>query len=162
PDVPALGADLVAADAARGAKQGQGIGASPSHTSTTSSTSTTSNPSTTSPGGGGRGGGGRYVRARHVHGPALRLQERDHRPDLLRRQLARHDGHDGLIAGDDVGGGVVERLEQVLFAGLPRLAAAAARADRSLALLVRQQVRGAGAEAVARGTAADAVVDLLA
>src|SRR5439155_24362862 len=106
-------------------------------------------------------GGGWNVGAGHIHRAALGFQERDHRPDLLRGQLPRHHRHDRLVAGDDVGGGVVERLEQILLARLPRLAAPAPRADRSLAFLVCQQVRSAGAERVVRRAAAGAGVALL-
>src|SRR5207245_2672905 len=66
-----------------------------------------------------------------------------------------------LVPGHDVRRGLVQRLVQILLAGLPRLALAAALADGTRALLVREQVRGAGAEAVARGAAADAVEHLL-
>src|SRR5207249_4955682 len=68
---------------------------------------------------------------------------------------------DRLVARDDVRRGIVERFEEVLLAGLPRLPPAAAGADRSRALLVGEQVRGTGAEAVAGGAASDAVEDLL-
>ncbi len=97
------------------------------------------------------------VIARHVHGAALRLEERDHRPHLLRRELLGHDGHDRLVAGDDVRRRVIERLVQVLLAALVGLPFGAANADRARALLVGEEVRSARAEAVARGAAPDPV-----
>ena len=106
-------------------------------------------------------GWGRDVRARDVHSPALRLEKRDHRPDLLGRELAGHDGHDRLIAGNDERGRVVERLEQVLLAGFPRLTLRAADPDLAGPLLVGQEVRGPGAESMARRAAADAVEHLV-
>src|SRR5213078_1437570 len=102
-------------------------------------------------GGGGGCGGSGDVRRAHVHGAALRLEERDQRPDLLGRELLRHDRHDRLIARDDVRRGVVERFEEVLLAALPGLALATARADRAGTLLVGEEVGGAGAEPVTGG-----------
>src|SRR5207247_7073135 len=94
-------------------------------------------------------------------GAALRLEERDHRPDLLGRELLRHHRHDRLVSLDHVGSGLVQRFEEILLAALPRLALAAARSDRAFALLVGEEVRRTGAEPVAGGAAADAVEDLL-
>src|SRR5205085_10292224 len=102
-----------------------------------------------------------YVVPCYVHGAALRLQEGDHRPDLLWRELPGHDRHDRLIARHDERGRIVERLVQMLLAALAGFPLAAAGADRSGALLVREEIGRARAEPVAGGAAADAVEHLL-
>src|SRR2546425_8526670 len=43
---------------------------------------------------------------------SVRLEKRNERPDLLRRENAPHLGHDRLIAGHDEGAGAGERSEE--------------------------------------------------
>src|SRR6267142_2085502 len=146
--------ELVAGEAPGGLDDGFRVGA-------TAGEGCSPRPTPTRRGRWGGWGGRRDVRRAHVHRAALRFEECNHGPDLRGRELTGHHGHDRLVAGDDVRGRVVERLVQILLARLAGLPLAAPSTDRSLALLIGEEVRRPLPQPVAGGAAADSGVDLL-